>query len=124
MVPFTIDEFPLLFIAASLVKGVSKFYGIGELRHKESDRIKSTVAMISAMGGTITEYEDGFELIGKKGCNSTFEIDSFGDHRIAMSAYIAAVAGHTSNTTIHNIDCINTSFPNFMPILNQFTDLV
>ena len=124
IIPYIIDEIPILSVASLFSKGVLKITRAEELRVKESDRIKSTVAMISAMGGTITEYEDGFELIGKKGCNSTFEIDSFGDHRIAMSAYIAAVAGHTSNTTIHNIDCINTSFPNFMPILNQFTDLV
>jgi 3-phosphoshikimate 1-carboxyvinyltransferase len=68
------------------------------------------------MGGTITDYEDGFTLSGIQGKLKPFHVQSNGDHRIAMSAIIAAIAGNVE-ATIDDVDCINTSFPNFFTIL-------
>ncbi|RAP36502.1 3-phosphoshikimate 1-carboxyvinyltransferase [Candidatus Marinamargulisbacteria bacterium SCGC AAA071-K20] len=121
VIPFIIDEIPILAVAALFSEGTLKITNAEELRVKESDRIETTVAMIRAMGGEISEQPDGFELIGNNGCNKEFEVDSHGDHRIAMSAYIASKAGNELQPTINNSDCINTSFPTFLELLCQFS---
>lgn len=115
--PFIIDEIPILAVAGCFAEGVLRIRGAEELRVKESDRIKSVVAMVKAFGGDITEYDDGFDLIGPAAFRD-FEVDSFGDHRIAMSAVIAAAASG-KRATIRNIGCINTSFPSFFELLEQ-----
>lgn len=115
-IPFLIDEIPILAIAALFGTGQLKITQAKELRVKESDRIASIVHIIEQMGGDITEQEDGFILHGKNGKIRPFTVNSNGDHRIAMSAIIAAIAGNVE-ATIENIDCINTSFPNFFQIL-------
>lgn len=112
-----IDEIPILSIAALFGKGVFKVTHAKELRFKESDRIHSIVKMIQSMGGDIIEFEDGFELKGS-GISKIFSVNSFGDHRIAMSAIIAAIASG-QNACVSNCDCIQTSFPNFWELLNQ-----
>jgi 3-phosphoshikimate 1-carboxyvinyltransferase len=117
-IPNLIDEIPILAVAALFGKGIFKITNAQELRVKESDRIKAIVQSITAMGGTITEYPDGFEIIGNEGKIQDFEIDSFGDHRIAMSAIIAAIASN-KQATIKNCACIATSFPNFFELLNS-----
>jgi len=119
-IPFFIDEIPILAVAALASKGVFELKDAEELRVKESDRIKTTVAMIRAMGGDITETKDGFIITGKGSLqvNSGCIVDSHGDHRIAMAAIIGAYAGHV-DATILNTDCINTSFPNFFSILES-----
>ena len=73
---------------------------------------------VTAMGGTIVAYEDGFDIVGPDKIRP-FDIDSHGDHRIAMSAIIAAVASGVT-PTIRNCECIQTSFPNFFEILRSF----
>lgn len=117
-IPFLIDEIPILAIAALFGTGELKVTQAKELRVKESDRIASIVAIIKQMGGEITEQDDGFTLQGKNGKIRPFTVNSNGDHRIAMSAIIAAIAGNVE-ATIENIDCINTSFPNFFQILDS-----
>jgi 3-phosphoshikimate 1-carboxyvinyltransferase len=119
VIPFIIDEIPILAIAALFSEGTLKITNAEELRVKESDRIQTTVDMIRAMGGTITDQEDGFELIGAQTCKPFGTIITHGDHRIAMSALIAKKA-QVINGEVDNTDCIKTSFPNFMSLLNKF----
>ncbi|MFT5170994.1 MAG: 3-phosphoshikimate 1-carboxyvinyltransferase [Candidatus Marinamargulisbacteria bacterium] len=114
-IPFIIDEIPILSIAAMFGTGTFRVRQAEELRVKESDRIASIVQMIAAMGGKITEYEDGFELVGGT-TPQPFQVDSAGDHRIAMSAIIASIAGNVFGL-VTNCGCISTSFPNFFDIL-------
>lgn len=116
-----IDEFPVLFCAASVASGVSRFSGLHELRVKESDRIKVMADGLKACGIAVTEFEDGIEIIGSgdktggkiKGGGT---INSHLDHRIAMSF---AVLGQQASTpiTIDDASPINTSFPGFKKLL-------
>jgi 3-phosphoshikimate 1-carboxyvinyltransferase len=117
MVPKAIDEFPILCVIAALAQGKTKITGAKELRVKESDRIAAMAAELRKMGVNIEELEDGLIIEGREKLQSAV-IQSYGDHRIAMSM---AVAGLTADgeTTILDTDCINTSFPGFMEILER-----
>jgi 3-phosphoshikimate 1-carboxyvinyltransferase len=115
-IAWLIDELPALSIAMSVAKGVSKVINAKELRVKESDRIKSIVINLQACGVDIKEFEDGYEINGSK--IKKANINSFGDHRIAMSF---AIAGVLNGMNIKDIDCIKTSFPNFLELLGKIT---
>ncbi|RBQ28896.1 3-phosphoshikimate 1-carboxyvinyltransferase [Aliarcobacter vitoriensis] len=113
-ISWLIDELPALSIAMSLAKGTSKVSNAKELRVKESDRISSVVNNLKLCGVKFTEFEDGYEITGGSLQKST--INSYGDHRIAMSF---AIAGLNCDMNIEDIDCIETSFPNFKEILDS-----
>ena len=113
-ISWLIDELPALSIAMSLANGNSVVKNAKELRVKESDRITSVVTNLKKCGVNYTEFEDGYEITG--GSLKAAEIDSYGDHRIAMSF---AIAGLNSNMTINDTSCIDTSFPNFKEILDS-----
>jgi 3-phosphoshikimate 1-carboxyvinyltransferase len=117
-ISWLIDELPALSIAFSLAKGTSVVKNASELRVKESDRIKSVVDNLNKCGVETREFEDGYEVIGSS--IHSAKIDSFGDHRIAMSF---AIAGLVDGMQIDDIDCIDTSFPNFFEILSQITEV-
>ncbi len=116
-IPFLIDEIPILAIASLFAIGTCRVNNIEELRVKESDRIGAISTLVRAMGGTCREYHDGFEIDGMTPLKS-FEIDSKKDHRIAMTAIIGALCAGV-DATIHDCDCIQTSFPNFIDCLLQ-----
>lgn len=113
-ISWLIDELPALSIAMSLAKGKSIVKNAKELRVKESDRISSVVGNLKLCKVEFTEFEDGYEIMG--GSLNKATIDSFGDHRIAMSF---AIAGLNCGMVIEDIECINSSFPNFKEILDS-----
>lgn len=113
-ISWLIDELPALSIAFACAKGKSLVKNAGELRVKESDRISSVVKNLQLCGIQVEEFDDGYEVEG--GALKSATINSFGDHRIAMSF---AIAGLISPMHIEDIDCINTSFPNFVELLSQ-----
>ncbi|MBN2824833.1 MAG: 3-phosphoshikimate 1-carboxyvinyltransferase [Campylobacterales bacterium] len=113
-IAWLIDELPALSIAMALAKGTSVVKNAKELRVKESDRISSVLTGLNACGIQTLEHEDGYEVIGGELQEAT--INSYGDHRIAMSF---AIAGAYCGMSIEDIECIDTSFPNFFDILNQ-----
>ena len=115
-VSLSIDEFPILFIAAAMADGVTKFSGIHELRVKESDRISSMVTGLKTLGIKVDEQKDG--AIIKGGNISGGIVNSNGDHRIAMAF---AIAGSRAKDIIRIIDTdvVNTSFPDFLKILKN-----
>lgn len=117
-IPIIIDEIPILAIAALHAKGTLVLRNAAELRVKESDRIQSIVAMVTAMGGDIIEHHDGFDIQGPLTTYTAFEVDSMNDHRIAMSASIAALITGVC-AKIHNTECISTSFPNFEALISD-----
>ena len=119
-IPFLIDEIPILAIAALHAKGTFTLKNAEELRVKESDRIQTVVALIQAMGCTITETPDGFILPGEQTIQP-FTADSHGDHRIAMSGIIGSL-GSGVKAEVKNTDCINTSFPTFFTLIQPFVD--
>ncbi|RMF97576.1 MAG: 3-phosphoshikimate 1-carboxyvinyltransferase [Candidatus Schekmanbacteria bacterium] len=119
LVPFTIDEFPIIFVLASLAEGTSVFEGIKELRYKESDRISVMAKGLSNMGVEVSEGDDWIKIKGAKKLKGAL-IESNGDHRIAMSFSIAALCAE-GTTTIKDAGCINISFPQFYSLLRKIT---
>ena len=117
-ISWLIDELPALSIAMSVADGTSHIKNAKELRVKESDRISSVVDGLNSCGIKTSEVEDGYSIVGGEIKFST--INSHGDHRIAMSF---AIAGLVNGMTIEDIDCIDTSFPNFFDILSQITEV-
>jgi 3-phosphoshikimate 1-carboxyvinyltransferase len=115
-IAWLIDELPALSIAMAVAEGVSEVRNAKELRVKESDRISSVLEGLKACGVEVKEYEDGYDIVGGK--IKEAKINSFGDHRVAMSF---AIAGILSGMEIEDIECINTSFPNFFEILSKIT---
>ncbi len=116
IIPSLIDELPILFIACSAASGVSKISGIEELRYKESDRIKAMEDGLEAIGIKVSSTQDSIEITG--GTIIGGKIDSYDDHRIAMSFAIAGLISETS-LTIMNTRNIATSFPNFVTLLKD-----
>lgn len=113
-IAWLIDELPALSIAFACAEGTSVVKNAKELRVKESDRIDTVVKGLQSCGINYTEYEDGYTVTGgtlKKGT-----INSHGDHRIAMSF---AIGGLLSGMEIEDAQCIETSFPNFIQILES-----
>lgn len=113
-IPNLIDEIPIIAIAASLAQGTTTIRNARELRVKESDRIATVAQNLRAMGGLVEEYEDGLSITGRHGDFPLdgAQLDSFGDHRIAMAFAIASLFAKGSST-IHNCQCIDTSYPGF-----------
>jgi 3-phosphoshikimate 1-carboxyvinyltransferase len=117
LVSLAIDELPVLFIAAACAQGETKVTGAEELRVKESDRIAAMSAGLTALGVTHAVLPDGMRIEGRdKG--SAFSggmIDSFGDHRIAMSFAIASLRAAAA-IDIRDVANVATSFPGFVPL--------
>ncbi len=115
-VPLAIDEFPALFIAAACAEGETRVTGAEELRVKESDRIQSMVDGLQALGVKIEGTPDGAVIQG--GPIGGGEVESHGDHRIAMAF---AVASLRAQSEIKINDCANvaTSFPGFIELAQQ-----
>tara|TARA_B100001123_G_scaffold311529_1_gene348418 strand:+ start:3771 stop:5114 length:1344 start_codon:yes stop_codon:yes gene_type:complete len=120
MVPLAIDEFPLLFVIASLTSGMSTFYGINELRHKESDRIKNMEIGLNQIGIKTKSTKDSLVIFGNPNIKikKTLKIFSKNDHRIAMAFFcLAQLVG--GNVQIHNFETVNTSFSKFLPLMQK-----
>tara|TARA_Y100000385_G_scaffold5706_1_gene6320 strand:- start:7727 stop:8440 length:714 start_codon:yes stop_codon:yes gene_type:complete len=118
-VPLAIDEFPVLFIAAACADGETILTGAEELRVKESDRLAVMAEGLKTIGVDLDLFPDGICIKGNSNMQFTGgEIDSHGDHRIAMAF---AVAGLRSLSEIEILDCSNvdTSFPNFAVVAKQ-----
>ena len=120
LVPFAIDEFPLLFCIASIINGVSKFSGISELRHKESDRIKSMENGLNKIGIKTKASNNTFKIFGKSNIKikNTLKIFSKKDHRVAM-AFFCLGQIITGKVLIHNFETVNTSFSSFLKIMKK-----
>ncbi|MDU9769329.1 3-phosphoshikimate 1-carboxyvinyltransferase [Helicobacter pylori] len=121
-----IDEIPALSIAMLFAKGKSMVKNAKDLRAKESDRIKAVVSNFKALGIECEEFEDGFYIEGLEDISPLKQrfsqkkpplIQSFNDHRIAMSFAILTLA---LPLEIDNLECANISFPQFKRLLNQF----
>jgi len=120
LVPFLIDEFCIIFVIAALTKGLSKFTGIGELRHKESDRIKNMEIGLKKIGIRTKSTKDSLKIYGnpKIKINKKLDIFSNGDHRVAMSWTILGLLLGGS-LKIHNFETVKTSFPNFINLVKS-----
>ena len=112
-----IDEMPAFFMAAALAEGMTIVKDAKELRTKESDRLQAMADSLNAFGISYQLSDDGIVIhgIGSKGILNSAEIDSYGDHRIAMASAIGSLR---SDDEVRISDCknVNTSFPNFINI--------
>ena len=116
LIASSIDELPLIVLAGSQANGKTSIRNAKELRVKESDRISSMIKMMQSFTISVDEFDDGMDIFG--GTINGATINSFGDHRIAMTAIIASLV---SNGDIIIEDCqnIDTSFPSFIKISNS-----
>lgn len=110
-----IDEIPALVAVAACAPGESFFDDLAELRVKESDRIAALVEMLRAFGIRADAREAGLSLEGGRPRGGA-TVDSRGDHRIAMSAAVLALAAE-GETVVHDVACVDTSFPGFAAML-------
>jgi len=115
-ISWLIDELPALSIAMACAEGESLIKNAQELRVKESDRISTVVEGLRASSIEVHEYKDGYKVVG--GELKSAQVDSDGDHRIAMSFIIA---GLRCGMEVSDLECINTSFPNFFELLQKIT---
>ncbi len=114
-VPRMIDEFPILAVAATQAQGTTVVRDAAELRVKETDRIANVAIELRKLGAHIEERPDGFVVEGPMRLVGT-QVNSHGDHRLAMSLAIAGLVAE-GETTIEGAECIADSFPGFERIL-------
>ncbi len=122
LAPSMIDEYPILFVAASLAEGRTVARGAHELRVKESDRIAVMAEALTAVGVTVDEHEDGLAIQGSGGAALAggAQVASKLDHRIAMSMAVAGLAAKAP-VIVDDVAPIATSYPNFLPTLDALT---
>jgi 3-phosphoshikimate 1-carboxyvinyltransferase len=106
-----IDELPALAVAATQLPGTSRIAGAGELRVKESDRIKAMAEGLAAMGADIRAAEDGWEIRGPRRLEGA-RVRSYGDHRVAMALAVAGMLAE-GVTHIESAECVDISYPGF-----------
>jgi 3-phosphoshikimate 1-carboxyvinyltransferase len=120
--PSMIDEFPVLFVAAALAKGTTRTSGLDELRVKESDRLATMAAALTSVGAQVEEHEDGLTIHGTGGeplrGSANGRVKTMLDHRIAMSMAVAGLVSR-DGVMVDDTAPINTSFPTFMPLLEE-----
>jgi 3-phosphoshikimate 1-carboxyvinyltransferase len=112
-----IDELPVLAVAATQAVGQSVIEGAGELRVKESDRLRAMEEGLSAMGADIVATEDGWVINGPRILEGA-KVDSYGDHRIAMALAVAGLVAD-GKTEIDGAECVDISYPSFFDDLES-----
>src|SRR6185369_6155258 len=117
VVPRAIDEFPAICVAAACAEGVTTIREARELRVKETDRISAMATGLRCLGVVVSECDDGMTISGAERLAGG-KVDSFGDHRIAMSLAVAALVS-TDGISIADTGCVATSFPSFFPLLEK-----
>ncbi len=116
LIASSIDELPLIALAASRANGKTSIRNAEELRVKESDRISSMTKMMEAFSISTDEFPDGMNVYG--GSIKGARVNSFGDHRIAMTALMASLVSE-GDILVENCKNIDTSFPTFIEIANN-----
>ncbi len=117
-IPRLIDELPVIAVLASQAEGETIVKDAGDLRNKESDRIKCLVKELSKIGVNIEEREDGFVIRGKSELNGGCETESYHDHRLAMSFYTAGLICKRE-IAINGFEWTKISFPEFEELFSK-----
>ncbi|MCL2934387.1 MAG: 3-phosphoshikimate 1-carboxyvinyltransferase [Trichodesmium sp. MAG_R03] len=117
IIPRLIDEIPILAVAAMFAEGTTVIRDAAELRVKESDRLAVMATQLQKLGARVMELPDGLEITGGVSIIGT-DVESNGDHRVAMSLAIAALNA-TGITNIHQAEAASISYPNFAKTLEQ-----
>ena len=117
-IPALIDELPIIAVLATQAEGTTVIKDAGDLRNKETDRITTTVNELKKLGADIEEREDGFVINGKTSLKGGCEVNSYKDHRLAMSFYVAGLICE-KNVLIKDFDWVNISFPEFETLITS-----
>ncbi|HEY6473914.1 MAG TPA: 3-phosphoshikimate 1-carboxyvinyltransferase [Acidimicrobiales bacterium] len=118
----SLDEIPILAVAAAVAQGTTVFFDVGELRIKEVDRLAAVADMVEAFGATARTEGDTLAITGVGGPLRGARFDSRGDHRMAMAAAVAALAAAPGEQSlITGFDAVATSYPGFAGDLGRLT---
>ncbi len=117
-IPRLIDELPVIAVLASRADGETIVHNAEDLRNKESDRIKCLVAELTKIGIDITETADGFIVRGKTQIRGDAELETYHDHRLAMSFFVAGLVAE-KEIAINGFEWTEISFPEFEELFNQ-----
>lgn len=109
----SLDEVPVLAVAAACATGTTRFVGMGELRVKETDRLAAVARLVEALGAR-AEIEGDTLVVHGAGRLRHGTFDSGGDHRMAMAAAVAALAAGAGESTVGGFACVATSYPGFL----------
>ena len=120
IIPRLIDELPVIAVLATQAEGTTIIKDAQDLRNKESDRIKAVVTELKKIGADIEETSDGFIINGKKSLKGGVEIETYHDHRLAMSLYAAGLICDKP-ISINGFEWVDISFPEFDKLFNSIT---
>ena len=120
IIPRLIDELPVIAVLATQAEGTTIIKDAQDLRNKESDRIKAVVTELKKIGADIEETSDGFIINGKKSLKGGGEVDTYHDHRLAMSLYAAGLICDKP-ISINGFEWVDISFPEFDKLFNSIT---
>ena len=118
IIPKLIDELPVIAVLATQAEGKTVIKDAQDLRNKESDRIKAIVAELKKLGADIEEAQDGFVVNGKSQLMGGVEVETYHDHRLAMSLYVAGLICETP-IQINGFEWVNISFPEFENLVDK-----
>ena len=118
IIPALIDEIPIIAVLATQANGTTIIKDAQDLRNKESDRIKLTVSELKKLGADIEETPDGMIIHGKNHLKGGVEVDSYKDHRLAMSLYVAGLICE-KDLQIRDFEWVNISFPEFETLMGE-----
>ncbi len=118
--PSTADEYPILFVLAALIPGISEFKGLSELKNKESNRILEMKKVLKQVGVKMLEKKGNVKIYGRSHIKKKkiITVGKTGDHRICMSSMILSLATGI-RSKIKDFGTVNTSSPNFLKIIKQ-----
>ncbi len=120
IIPRLIDELPVIAVLATQAQGTTIVKDAQDLRNKESDRIKAVVTELKKIGANIEETPDGFIIKGKTPLTGGVEIETYHDHRLAMSLYVAGLICEKP-ISINGFEWVNISFPEFEKLFSALT---
>lgn len=118
IIPALIDEIPVISLLATQCDGQTIIKDAEDLRNKESDRIKTTVEELKKLGADAQETDDGMIINGKTTLKGGVEVESYNDHRLAMTLYVAGLICE-KEILIKNFEWVNISFPEFLELFES-----
>ena len=118
IIPKLIDELPVIAVLATQAEGITIIKDAQDLRNKESDRIHTIVTELKKLGASIDETPDGFIVNGKTQLVGNCEVETYHDHRLAMSLYVAGLICQ-QEICINGFEWVNISFPEFEKLFNN-----
>lgn len=123
IIPRLIDELPVIAVLATQAEGKTIIKDAEDLRNKESDRIKAIVTELKKLGANIEETPDGFIVHGKTQLKGGVEVETYHDHRLAMSLYVAGMVCENP-ILINGFEWVNISFPEFEKLVEQLNSRI